>query len=163
MEILSKGCNKDKFYTNTSLNRWLKQLLIASGLEEELQSENPPKDITCNSGRHYYATWRRVDGESWEDLALHMGHSRDECETRYSKATADLIKARQLNEDKFADEIEEEWGEGKGYGVGEGGRGEKKGGEERRELDPRGEGARGREGREERGDVREGAVRERRG
>jgi len=76
----------------TRLDKAMKEI----GLFQKLEKEMPPRRITPNSSRHYVATYLKVnEGWSWEDIALHLGHSKEETEKRYAKVTSAMITAKQ--------------------------------------------------------------------
>ena len=64
------------------LDKAMKETGLLKNLSRRLLHEESP-----NSSRHYVATYLKVnDGWSWEEIALHLGHSKEETEMRYAKA-----------------------------------------------------------------------------
>ena len=99
-ELMSRSYRQDSWHTEKTIAEWYEQLLNASGLNSKLSSEMPPRRITPNSGRHYFATYKIVNDKwSYEELALHLGNSKEQCEKRYSKATASMMRAKDMKND----------------------------------------------------------------
>jgi len=99
-EIMSRSYRQDSWHTEKTIADWHEDLLIASGLHRKLSSEMPPRRITPNSGRHYFATYKIVNDKwSYEELSLHLGNSKEQCEKRYSKATAAMMRAKDMKND----------------------------------------------------------------
>ena len=99
-EIMSRSYRQDSWHTEKTIADWYDNLIIASGLHSKLSSEMPPRRITPNSGRHYFATYKIVNDKwSYEELALHLGNSKEQCEKRYSKATAAMMRGKDMKND----------------------------------------------------------------
>lgn len=98
--ILSKKVDTSSWYNEESIRRRLQRLFVLNGMDAKFSSEMPPRRITPNSGRHHFATYKIVnDGWSYQELALHLGNSKEICEQRYSKATASMVRAKNMKND----------------------------------------------------------------
>ena len=98
--IFSRSFDESTWYSETTMTRKLDALMIESGLYDKLSKENPARRITLNSGRHFFATYKIInDRWSYEELSLHLGNSKQKCEERYSKATAEMIRSKNMKND----------------------------------------------------------------
>ena len=99
-EIMSRSYRKDSWHTEKTIADWYDNLLIASGFDSKLRAEMPPRRITPNWARHYFATYKIVNDKwSYEEVALHLGNSKEETESRYSKATASMMRGKDMKND----------------------------------------------------------------
>ncbi len=86
----------DKWVTDKTMVERLDAAMKEIGLYQKLEKEMPPRRITPNSSRHYCATYLKVnEGWSWEDIAMHLGHDKEQTQKRYAKVTSAMITAKQ--------------------------------------------------------------------
>jgi len=86
----------DKWVTDKTMVERLDAAMKEIGLYQKLEKEMPPRRITPNSSRHYCATYLKVnEGWCWEDIAMHLGHDKEQTQKRYAKVTSAMITAKQ--------------------------------------------------------------------
>jgi integrase len=86
----------DKWVADKTMVERLDAAMKEIGLFQKLENEMPPRRITPNSSRHYCATYLKVnEGWSWEDIAMHLGHDKEQTQKRYAKVTSAMITAKQ--------------------------------------------------------------------
>ena len=94
-KLFTNRVDQESFFTPKAMIDRLDAAMNEIGLQQKLEKEMPPRRITPNSARHYVATYLKVnEGWSWEDIALHLGHSKEETEQRYAKVTSAMITAK---------------------------------------------------------------------
>ncbi len=85
----------DKWVTDKTMVERLDIAMKEIGLYQKLEREMPPRRITPNSSRHYCATYLKVnEGWNWEDIAMHLGHDKEQTQKRYAKVTSAMISAK---------------------------------------------------------------------
>jgi len=85
----------DKWVTDKTMVERLDIAMKEIGLYQKLEQEMPPRRITPNSSRHYCATYLKVnEGWNWEDIAMHLGHDKEQTQKRYAKVTSAMISAK---------------------------------------------------------------------
>jgi len=103
----------DKWVTDKTMVERLDAAMKEIGLYQKLEKEMPPRRITPNSSRHYCATYLKVnEGWTWEDIAMHLGHDKEQTQKRYAKVTSAMITAKKkaksglcaIDEFEFTDE-----------------------------------------------------------
>ena len=87
----------DEWFGREAIARFLKRVLVNSGLQEKLDAEFPKRSITLNSARHYFATRAIVEwGWDYKETSSHMGNSATEIENRYSKHTSNMLAGKRM-------------------------------------------------------------------
>lgn len=99
----------EKWVTDKTMVERLDAAMKEIGLYQRLEKEMPPRRITPNSSRHYCATYLKVnEGWSWEEIAMHLGHDKEQTQKRYAKVTSAMITAKKKAKSGLSaiDEIE---------------------------------------------------------
>ena len=98
-KLFTNRVDQESWVTDKAMVDRLDSAMGEIGLKQKLEKEMPPRRITPNSARHYVATYLKVnEGWSWEDIALHLGHSKEETEQRYAKVTSAMITAKKKSQ-----------------------------------------------------------------